>query len=111
MSSVETGPDAPNVAEMSFEEALAALEGVVDRLEDGKVPLDASIALYQRGAALRSRCEALLAAAELKVSRIVAGPDGLEAASEPTAPAPGPDARAPAAPKPAAPAADDDIPF
>ncbi|GMG82500.1 hypothetical protein LNKW23_17130 [Paralimibaculum aggregatum] len=112
------------VSEMSFEEALAALETVVGRLEDGKVPLEASIALYQRGAELKSRCEALLRDAELKVSRIVAGADGgpaLAPEAEASGPAAERPARKPAAAKPkpkprpdpaASGAADeDDIPF
>jgi exodeoxyribonuclease VII small subunit len=45
------------VAEMSFEEAMAALEGVVAQLERGDVALEASIALYERGAALKAHCE------------------------------------------------------
>lgn len=58
------------VEEMSFEEAMAALEGVVGQLERGEVPLDQSIALYERGAALKARCAALLADAEAKVELI-----------------------------------------
>ncbi|MGF1446046.1 MAG: exodeoxyribonuclease VII small subunit [Pikeienuella sp.] len=102
------------VAEMSFEEALGELETVVSALEDGKVPLADSIALYQRGAELRTRCESLLRDAELKVSRIVAGGEGAVAledvadAGTPLPPAEPPRA-APAANRP--PASDDDIPF
>jgi exodeoxyribonuclease VII small subunit len=55
---------------MSFEEAMAALETVVGQLERGEVALDASIALYERGAALKARCAALLADAEAKVELI-----------------------------------------
>jgi exodeoxyribonuclease VII small subunit len=58
------------VAEMSFEEAMAALEQVVDRLERGDVALDASIALYERGAALKAHCGAKLREAEEKVELI-----------------------------------------
>lgn len=64
------------IAEMSFEEALAELEQVVGQLEGGQVPLDASIALYERGDALKKHCEARLADAELKVQKIVASSDG-----------------------------------
>ena len=55
---------------MAFEEALAELESVVSRLERGDVALDDSIALYERGALLRKRCEQKLREAEEKVSRI-----------------------------------------
>ena len=58
------------VAEMSFEEALAALEAVVGQLERGDVALEQSIALYDRGAALKARCEVLLREAEEKVEKI-----------------------------------------
>jgi len=58
------------VAEMSFEEAMAALESVVAELDSGDVPLDKSIALYERGAALKAHCEARLKAAEEKVAQI-----------------------------------------
>jgi exodeoxyribonuclease VII small subunit len=58
------------VGEMSFEEAMAALEAVVGQLERGEVPLEASIALYERGAALRAHCAEKLRAAEAKVELI-----------------------------------------
>ncbi len=58
------------VAEMSFEQAMTELEGVVDRLERGEVPLDESIKLYERGAELKKRCEAKLTEAEEKVAQI-----------------------------------------
>ncbi|WP_118137734.1 exodeoxyribonuclease VII small subunit [Oceanicella sp. SM1341] len=64
------------VAEMSFEEAMGALEQVVGQLESGSVPLEESIALYERGAELRKHCEDKLAAAEEKVAQITLGPDG-----------------------------------
>ena len=58
------------VAEMSFEEAMAALEQVVGQLERGDVALEASIALYERGAALKAHCETKLKDAEEKVELI-----------------------------------------
>ena len=58
------------VAEMSFEEAMRALEDVVGKLERGDVPLEQSIALYERGAELKKRCEAKLKEAEEKVAAI-----------------------------------------
>ncbi|PVA11602.1 exodeoxyribonuclease VII small subunit [Pelagivirga sediminicola] len=59
-----------NVAEMTFEEAMKELEQVVGRLERGDVALDESITLYERGAALKKRCEAKLKEAEEKVAAI-----------------------------------------
>ena len=58
------------VAEMTFEEAMQALEGVVSQLERGDVALEASIALYERGAALKAHCAAKLKDAEEKVELI-----------------------------------------
>ena len=59
-----------SVDEMSFEEAMAELEQVVGQLERGDVALDASITLYERGAALKARCEEKLKEAEEKVAAI-----------------------------------------
>ncbi|GHF32930.1 exodeoxyribonuclease VII small subunit [Seohaeicola zhoushanensis] len=64
------------VNEMSFEEAMKELESVVDALERGDVALDASIALYERGALLKKRCEDELKRAEEKVAAITLGADG-----------------------------------
>ncbi len=67
------------VSEMSFEEAMAQLEQVVTQLERGDVPLDQSITLYERGAALKERCDAKLKEAEEKVAAIT-----LDAGGQPT---------------------------
>lgn len=58
------------VAEMSFEEAMAALEAVVSQLERGEVALEQSISLYERGAALKAHCAEKLRLAEAKVEMI-----------------------------------------
>ncbi|NJM81777.1 MAG: exodeoxyribonuclease VII small subunit [Tabrizicola sp.] len=58
------------IAEMSFEEAMAALEQVVSALEKGEVALEQSIVLYERGAALKAHCAAKLKDAEEKVELI-----------------------------------------
>ncbi|MGB0505547.1 MAG: exodeoxyribonuclease VII small subunit [Pikeienuella sp.] len=71
------------VSEMSFEEAMAELERVVGQLENGEAPLDASIDLYERGAALRKVCEARLKDAELRVQKIIQGADGTAKGTEP----------------------------
>ena len=65
-----------DVQSMSFEAALAELEGIVKQLETGEVELEKAIAIYERGAALRGHCESKLKDAELKVEKIVLGPDG-----------------------------------
>ncbi|MEO1968021.1 MAG: exodeoxyribonuclease VII small subunit [Sphingomonadaceae bacterium] len=72
-----------DIATMSFEDALRALEGIVKQLESGEVPLDESIALYERGASLRSHCQARLDAAQARIEKIVAGPDGKPAGTTP----------------------------
>ncbi|MBO6730812.1 MAG: exodeoxyribonuclease VII small subunit [Maricaulis sp.] len=71
-------PETPNtdIAEMNFEQALAELERIVQQLESGEVELERSIAIYERGAALRAHCEGKLKDAELKVDKIVKGEDG-----------------------------------
>lgn len=58
------------IAEMSFEDAMAALEAVVNKLDRGEVALEDSIKLYERGAELKAHCEAKLAAAEERVELI-----------------------------------------
>ncbi len=65
-----------DIATMSFEEALAELDLIVRRLEEGKGRLDDSIVAYERGALLKKHCEAKLEEARTKVERIVSGPDG-----------------------------------
>jgi len=74
-----TETPAPSVDEMSFEQAMRELETVVGKLERGDVALDASIALYERGAALKKRCEDELKRAEEKVAAIT-----LDASGTPT---------------------------
>ena len=64
------------VSKMPFEAALAELEGIVDRLEKGSVSLEESILLYERGEALKARCEALLKDAEMRIEKITLGADG-----------------------------------
>lgn len=77
-----TATDA-DIAAMSFEQAMKELETVVGQLERGEVPLDASIRLYERGAALKARCAALLKEAEERVEKITLGADGAPAGTVP----------------------------
>jgi exodeoxyribonuclease VII small subunit len=65
-----------DIAVMSFEDALAELEGIVRRLEGGQVKLDEAIQSYERGAQLKRHCETKLNEAQQRVDRIVIGPDG-----------------------------------
>ncbi len=68
--------DPKPIEEMSFEEAIRELETVVSALDRSEVALDESIALYERGAALKARCEAKLKEAEEKVAQITLDADG-----------------------------------
>jgi exodeoxyribonuclease VII small subunit len=72
----DTPQTAPDIAKMSFEQALAELEAIVNKLESGQAALEQSIEMYERGARLKAHCEAKLEAARLRVEKIVVGPQG-----------------------------------
>jgi exodeoxyribonuclease VII small subunit len=72
-----------DVKAMSFEQALEALERIVDDLERGDVPLDQSIRIYERGEALKAHCDRLLKAAEDKVEKIRLSREGQPVGTEP----------------------------
>ena len=74
--SAKTQADGVSVRDMSFEAALKELETIVSRLEQGEVDLEDSIALYERGQALKSHCEAKLKSAESRLEKIVQGAQG-----------------------------------
>lgn len=76
--------DEPNedVKTMSFEQALEALEKIVDDLERGDVPLDQSIRIYERGEALKAHCDRLLKSAEDKVEKIRLSREGRPVGTE-----------------------------
>ncbi len=63
-------PNHSDVASLSFEAALKELEDIVGKLEGGKAPLAESIAIYERGEALKAHCEAQLKAAEARIEKI-----------------------------------------
>jgi exodeoxyribonuclease VII small subunit len=75
--------DATDIAALSFEDALAELEKIVAELESGQAPLERSIEMYERGAALKAHCEKRLEAARLRVEKIVVGQSGEARAVEP----------------------------
>jgi exodeoxyribonuclease VII small subunit len=64
------------IANLSFEDALKELEGIVQQLERGQVKLDEAISAYERGALLKRHCEQKLAEAKMKVEKIVFSADG-----------------------------------
>ena len=83
MADNETKPDdATDVAGLSFEAAMKELETLAAQLERGDVPLEQSIAIYERGELLKKRCEALLGQAEERVERIRVA-EGQAAGTEP----------------------------
>lgn len=79
----ELGKELGEIEQMPFERAIAELESIVKRLEEGQVPLEESVAIYERGEALKRRCEDLLRQAEARVEKITLGADGKPTGSEP----------------------------
>jgi exodeoxyribonuclease VII small subunit len=74
--------DEAPIEEMTFEQAMAELERVVEALEKGEVPLEESIALYERGAKLRTHCEVKLKAAEERVEKLTLDAQGRPAGTQ-----------------------------
>ncbi len=73
----------PDVDTMTFEAAMGELEEIVDKLEKGNVPLEESITYYERGEALKTRCDALLKNAEMRVEKVRLKAGGEPAGTEP----------------------------
>lgn len=71
------------ISELSFEAALDELEKIVAQLESGKAPLQESIAIYERGEALKRHCETLLKQAEARIEKITLAKDGAPVGTEP----------------------------
>ena len=72
-----------DIKDMTFERALKELETIVGRLERGDVELEESIAIYERGEALRDHCDRLLKQAEAKVEKLTLNPSGVPTGTEP----------------------------
>jgi exodeoxyribonuclease VII small subunit len=72
-----------DVKKMPFERAIEELESIVKRLEEGKVPLEESVTIYERGEALKKRCEELLRQAEARVEKITLDANGKPTGSQP----------------------------
>ena len=73
----------PDVKTMTFERAIDELESIIKRLEEGKVPLAESVEIYERGEALKRRCDELLKAAEARVEKITTDASGKPTGTEP----------------------------
>ena len=69
-------PATTDIDQLAFDDALAELQRVVAELEAGGQPLEAALALYERGVALQARCERLIGDAELRVQQLVARAGG-----------------------------------
>jgi exodeoxyribonuclease VII small subunit len=78
-----TTADNPDIAAMSYEQAIKELEQIVEKLEKGPVELEESIAIYARGEALKTRCNELLRNAEQRIEKITLGADGRPSGTEP----------------------------
>jgi exodeoxyribonuclease VII small subunit len=65
-----------DIAKMSFEDALKELESIVTQLEQGKVELEKSIEIYERGTQLKAHCETKLKDAQARIEKIVVATDG-----------------------------------
>ncbi len=76
-------PANTDVRKLSFEKAIEELESIVKRLEEGKVPLEESVAIYERGEALKRRCDELLRQAEARVEKITTDASGAATGTEP----------------------------
>jgi exodeoxyribonuclease VII small subunit len=72
-----------DVGQLTFERAIEELETIVKRLEEGKVPLEESVAIYERGETLKRRCEQLLRQAEARVEKITLDAAGAPVGTEP----------------------------
>ncbi len=83
MSEQPTNPAEAELAALSFEDALRELEAVVRQLESGDVPLDRSIALYERGEQLRTHCETRLASAKARIEAIMLDGNGKPTGTRP----------------------------
>ena len=64
------------IENLSFEDAMRELEGIVGKLESGDTPLEDAIRLFERGSALRQRCAERLDAAQARIEAIRVGADG-----------------------------------
>lgn len=75
--------DVKDLSDMSFEEAMSALEQIVARLESGNASLEQSINLYTRGTQLKAHCEAKLKDAQAKIEKITLDDTGAAAGTAP----------------------------
>jgi len=82
---VTTAKTAKNldIKDLSFEQALKELEGIVSRLERGDVALEESITIYERGEALRGHCDRVLKQAEARIEKLTFNAEGAPSGTQP----------------------------
>ncbi len=69
-------PESPTPETLSYEQAIGELESLIQRIEQGEVGLEESLAEYRRGAALLKRCRSILETAQAQIEELTA--DGAE---------------------------------
>jgi exodeoxyribonuclease VII small subunit len=79
MAATPANTAAPSADSLTYEQAIAELEGIIERIEQGEIGLQESLEAYRRGAALLRRCTGILEAAEQQVEELAAG--GLDEAN------------------------------
>lgn len=72
-----------DIAKMSYEQAISALEGIIDKIESGEIGLEESVKAYERGRLLKEHCRRILDRAEQRVSELT--PNGKDADETPGA--------------------------
>lgn len=58
------------MSELTFEQAVAELEEIIKKLEDGKMPLEDAVKAFERGSELKKICEEKLKSAQLKIEML-----------------------------------------
>jgi exodeoxyribonuclease VII small subunit len=70
MAKAKNSPDGDGLDDLRFEDAADALESIIDRLEQGDIPLEESLEAYDRGRALLARCRTILDRAAVRISEV-----------------------------------------
>jgi len=81
-----TGPSRDEGAPPDFEQAMAEVEAIIERIEGGEVGLERAISDYERGARLLAQCRKALAAAEQRIEDVTGRLESQESADEPPPP-------------------------
>ncbi len=83
MNASNSAQNTSDIEQLPFEKAMAELEQIVQRLEAGRVELEESIVIYERGEALKKRCETLLKQAEARIEKMTLNAQGVATGVEP----------------------------